>query len=113
MITDGHCDLSLDELLVKAGVEPNDYMAALEVSDRGSVIVLKREPNECFINNYNGAVMHYLLQDTSAASHRSAMQALLVHTKLGYCYYLHISELHCIIYMPTHLQPCTVKKLYV
>ena len=32
-------------------------MAALEVSSKGSVIVLKREPNECFVNNYNSAVM--------------------------------------------------------
>ena len=49
--------LSLDELLVKAEVSLNDYMQALEVSSSGSVVVLKREPSECCINNYNGSVM--------------------------------------------------------
>ena len=40
LIKGGHTDLSLDELLVKAEVHPSDYMAALEVSSKGSVIVL-------------------------------------------------------------------------
>ena len=31
-------------------------MEALEVSGKGNV-VLKREPSECYINNYNGPVM--------------------------------------------------------
>ena len=57
LIKGGHTDLSLDELLVKAEVYPSDYMAALEVSSKGSVIVFKREPSECFVNNYNSAVM--------------------------------------------------------
>ena len=57
LIKDGDTDLSLDELLAKAEVHPSDYMAALEVSSKGSVIVLKREPNECSVNNYNSAVM--------------------------------------------------------
>ena len=57
LIKDGDTDLSLDELLVKAEVHPSDYMAALEVSSKGSIIVLKRKPNECSVNNYNSAVM--------------------------------------------------------
>ena len=35
----------------------NEYTNALEVSCRGSVVLLQREPHECFINNYNHSVM--------------------------------------------------------
>ena len=45
----GH-DLRLDDLLVKAEVSIDDYMEALEVSNAGNVVVLKREPCECYIN---------------------------------------------------------------
>ena len=57
LIKDGPTDLSLDELLVEAKVDPSEYMAALELSSKGSVIVLKCQPNECCVNNYNSAVM--------------------------------------------------------
>ena len=52
----GHAYLSLDDLLVKAEVSLDDYTEALEVSSAGNVVVLKREPCECYINNYNGPV---------------------------------------------------------
>ena len=52
-----HADLSLDHLLVKAKLSLDDYMKALEVSSTGNVVVLKHEPYECYINNYNGPVM--------------------------------------------------------
>ena len=45
------------EILDKAEVTEKDYIDALEVSSNGSVVVLKREPNERFINNYNPSVM--------------------------------------------------------
>ena len=32
-------------------------MFLLEISGKGNVVVLKREPSECYINNYNGPVM--------------------------------------------------------
>ena len=57
LIADGNTDLSLAELLDKAEVTKKDYIDALEVSTNGNVVVLKREPNECFINNYNPSVM--------------------------------------------------------
>ena len=57
VLAEGNTDLSLDELLTKAELSLNDYMKALEVSNRGNVVVLKREPNECSINNYNASVM--------------------------------------------------------
>ena len=57
VLADGHTDLRLKEVLVKAEVTLNDYMEALEVSSRGNVVVLKREPNECCIYNYNVPVM--------------------------------------------------------
>ena len=57
LVADGSTDLSLAELLDKAEVTEKDYIDALEVSTNGNVVVLKREPSECFINNYNPSVM--------------------------------------------------------
>ena len=50
-------DLSIIELLDKAGVTLDQYVSALQVSTKGSVVILKRNPNECNINNYNASVM--------------------------------------------------------
>ncbi len=44
-------------LLNEAEVTEDEYTDALEVSNRGSVVLLKRDPNVCFINNYNPSVM--------------------------------------------------------
>ena len=57
MLLDGSTDLSIDELLAKAEVERADHEEALETSSRGNIVVLKREPSECCINNYNSSVM--------------------------------------------------------
>ena len=56
VLADGHTNLSLNEILVKAKVTPNEYTEAFEVSSNGSVVVLKRTPNEININNYNDPV---------------------------------------------------------
>lgn len=50
-------DLSLDDVLNKANVSHDQYLSALEVSTKGNVLVLKRRPKECNINNYNAPVM--------------------------------------------------------
>ena len=57
VLADSHADLSLEELLEKAEVTMSDYMEALEVSSKGNVVILQRNPNECNINNYNSSVM--------------------------------------------------------
>ena len=57
LIADGSTELSLSELLDKAGVTEQEYIDALEWSTNGNVVVLKREPSECCINNYNPSVM--------------------------------------------------------
>ena len=57
VLADGHTDKNFDEVLVQANVALHEYTEALEVSNRGSVVVLKREPSECMVNNYNGPVM--------------------------------------------------------
>ena len=49
--------MSLDDLLDKAEVSESEYTQALEVSSKGNVVVLRREPNECSVNNYNPSVM--------------------------------------------------------
>ena len=52
------CDdnASLD-VLSKAGVDRSEYVQALEVTNSGTVVLLKREPREQNINNYNASVM--------------------------------------------------------
>ena len=57
VLVDGHTELTLDELLIKAKVGYDKYMEALEISSKGSVVLLKCKPKECFINNYNASVM--------------------------------------------------------
>ena len=57
LIAEGNTDMSLDDLLEKAEVSETEYTQALEVSSKGNVVVLRREPNECSVNNYNPSVM--------------------------------------------------------
>lgn len=58
VLVDSHDDdPTLHELLDKANVSIDDYVSALEVSNKGSVVILKRKPNECNVNNYNPSVM--------------------------------------------------------
>ena len=48
---------TLDELLMNCSVDKDNHIQALKESEKGTVILLKRQPNECFVNNYNSAVM--------------------------------------------------------
>ena len=58
VIIDGNCDnMTLEELLDTAGVQLEDYTSALKMSSKGNTVLLKRNPDECKINNYNSAVM--------------------------------------------------------
>ena len=57
LTAEGNTDMNLDDLLDKAEVSETEYTQALEVSSKGNVVVLRREPNECSINNYNPSVM--------------------------------------------------------
>ena len=57
ILIDNSTDTSLDDLLANAGVEFGDYMATVQTSTRGNTIVLKCDPSECKINNYNRAMM--------------------------------------------------------
>ena len=50
---DGNTELSLFESLDKAEVTEQEYIDALSVFTNGNVVVLKRKPGECCINNYN------------------------------------------------------------
>ena len=43
----------LDMLLKEVGIEKEDYLEALKISERGIQVVLKRRPCEAFVNNYN------------------------------------------------------------
>lgn len=42
--------------MVKADISHDEYIKALGVSSKGSAVVFKREPDECYVNNYNGPV---------------------------------------------------------
>ena len=54
LIAEGNTDMSLDDLLDKAEVSESEYTQALEVSSKGNVVVLRREPS---VNNYIPSVM--------------------------------------------------------
>ena len=49
--------MSLNQLLIDTGIEHDKYLQAVSISNVSNVIVLKHEPNECKINNYNGPVL--------------------------------------------------------
>jgi len=53
------CDdnASLDDVLSKAAVDRSEYVQALVVTNSSTVVLLKREPREQNINNYNASVM--------------------------------------------------------
>ena len=46
-------DQTTTEVLNKANIEPELYVQCLQESKKGANVLLKREPNEMFINNYN------------------------------------------------------------
>ena len=46
-------DMSIKDILKKCNVKEEDYYEALSSSNMGSCVVLEREPNEIYINNYN------------------------------------------------------------
>ena len=49
--------MTTSQLTMKANVTQSEYKEALAVSANGFVIVLKRKPNECNVNNYNPHVL--------------------------------------------------------
>ena len=57
LLAEADSDLSLNESFDKSEVTENDYINALQMSSKGNVVLLKRETNECCINNYNVSVM--------------------------------------------------------
>ena len=57
ILVDGTTDVSLTDLLRLAEVDPTDYSRAITYSTRGNIILLKREPSECNVNNYNSAIL--------------------------------------------------------
>ena len=44
VLADGNTEVCLDEVLVKADISLDEYAKALEVSIKGSVVLLKRQP---------------------------------------------------------------------
>ena len=50
-------DVTLSDVLSKAEVDYDEYVKALKFTNSGTVIVIKREPIEKNINNYNPNVM--------------------------------------------------------
>ena len=51
------CDISLSDLLRKAGISLDAYIQALKICSKGNSVVMKRSPSECWINNYNRDVL--------------------------------------------------------
>ena len=53
----GNTDISLEELFACANVNSVDYEQAVRTTARGNKVVLRRNPCECNISNYNPSVM--------------------------------------------------------
>ena len=49
----GEDDISLKDFLSNIGVDYDDYQAALKISEKGDVVILRRTVKERFVNNYN------------------------------------------------------------
>ena len=45
--------ISMDELLLKAGVSSDMYLCGLKICSTGNSVVMKRKPSESWINTYN------------------------------------------------------------
>ena len=56
-LVDGNTDVTIEQLLNSAGVSVTQYERAIQTCSKGNTVVLKREPRECKINNYNPNVM--------------------------------------------------------
>ena len=50
-------DISMDELLLKAGVSCDMYLCGLKMCSTGNNVVIKRKPSESWINAYNPDVI--------------------------------------------------------
>jgi DNA replication protein DnaC len=48
---------SLEEVCDKCSIDPEDYMNAVIASETSQTIILKREPKDVFVNNYNPKVI--------------------------------------------------------
>ena len=56
-LVDGNTDVTIEQLLNNASVYMAQYQRAIRTCSKGNTVVLKREPRECKINNYNPDVM--------------------------------------------------------
>ena len=50
-------DISINELLLKAGVSSDIYLCGLKICSTGNNAVMKRKPSESWINTYNPNVI--------------------------------------------------------
>ena len=57
LLVEGKTDVSIDELLMSADVHQDDYKKAISTTTSGNVVVLKRNPKDCNVNNYNPCVL--------------------------------------------------------
>ncbi len=57
MLPNCAANATLDDVLSQANVVKDEYLQALEVTNSGTVVLLKRTPSEQNVNNYNPSVM--------------------------------------------------------
>ena len=57
IFVEGKTDVSIDELLAMANTNRNNYEKAISTTTSGNVVVLKRNPMDCNVNNYNPNVL--------------------------------------------------------
>ena len=57
LLIEGNTNVSLLQLLEMGNIKPSDYEKALHTSSSGNKVILKRDPSDCNINNYNPSVL--------------------------------------------------------
>ena len=57
LLIEGDINISLNDLLTRASLSDVEYEKAVATTARGNKIILKRDPCECNINNYNPSVL--------------------------------------------------------
>ena len=57
LLIEGNTNVSLLQLLEMGNIKSSDYEKALHTSSSGNKVILKRDPSDCNINNYNPSVL--------------------------------------------------------
>ena len=74
--------MTLDALLQKAGVSRKAYVSSLQVTQRRTIVIMKRTPQKLMVNNYNKSVTSVKSKQGHSVHHKQ----LRMHCILNFLY---------------------------